>query len=228
MSLSLPQPTAALAVAMMLIAVGNATLMAWLWRFPLVADPASPDSPARSSAPRFWIGVHRGIGYLYVCSFAVLSLLMIPRLWRFDEWSAVSILHAAGGLALGAVLLTKISIIRLRPQLSAALPWLGGSVAALTVAVALSGLVPAILLIGSGQSLSSSADVGRALISERCLQCHGASIIAEEHERPDKWEKELRKMQKRAARTPRRTPISDAEREQIAAFLIETRSERRR
>jgi hypothetical protein len=50
------------AIGMALIAVVNPALMAWLWRFPMVPDPACPDSNGVSTAPRFWAYVHRGLG----------------------------------------------------------------------------------------------------------------------------------------------------------------------
>lgn len=207
---------------MLAMAAVNAVLMAWLWRFPMLPDPESPNPHGRSSAPRWGVRLHRLIGWLFILCFGLLLLEMLPRLWRFREWSIVSLLHAAGGLAIAGLLLVKLAVIRRWPQWSNALPWLGGGLAAVTLLVALSGLLPAHFLT-RGRALSSAAAEGRELIAKRCLQCHGASVIVAERERPERWHRELREMQRRSQRSNWALAISDDERERIAAYLIETR-----
>ena len=218
--------SALLALAMTLLAGANAALMAWLWRFPMAPDPASGNPHGSSTAPRSWTLVHRGLGYLFVVVYGLLLLEMLPRLWRFAEWSAISILHAALGLLIGLVLVLKIGVIRWWPRWSGTLPWLGGSLAALTLLVSLLGVVPLLLVVRPTAVVSLEAAHGRDLLASRCLQCHGASVIAGERERPGKWRREIGKMQERSLRARWATPIADAERESITAFLIETRSER--
>jgi hypothetical protein len=217
-----------LALAMLLLGLLNAGLMAWLWRFPMIPDPHSGNPHGRSSAPVGWVRLHRVIGYAFVLCLCALLPDMLPRLWRFAEWSLLSVLHAAGGLALCAVLLAKLYVIRLRPQASARLPWLGGGLAALTVLVALSGLLPRLWMERPHAGLTAPAQEGQALLAQRCLQCHGASVIIAERERPERWHRDLREMQQRAARRHWATPISDRERELIAAFLIETQGKKPR
>jgi hypothetical protein len=216
------------ALSMLVLGVVNAALMAWLWRFPMVPDAQSGNPHGRSSAPVGWVRVHRLIGYLFVLSLCALLPDMLPRLWRFAEWSLLSLLHAAGGLALCVLLISKLYVIRLRPQASAFLPMLGGTLAVLTVLVALSGLLPRLWMERPHTGLTAPAQEGQALLAERCLQCHGASVIIAERERPDRWHRDLREMQQRAARRHWATPISDRERELIAAFLIETQGKKPR
>ncbi len=216
------------ALAMLMLGLVNAGLMAWLWRFPMVADPHSRNPHGRSSAPIHWVRLHRLIGYLFVLSLCALLPEMLLRLWRFAEWSLLSVMHAVGGLLLCGVLFAKLYVIRWRPHASAYLPWLGGALAALTVLVALSGLLPRLWIERTHPALSESGRLGQALIAERCLQCHGASVIIAERERPERWHRELSEMQKRALRRNWATPISDDERDLIAAFLIETQGKKPR
>jgi len=218
-------PTTLLAAAMLVLAAFNTALMAWLWRFPMLPDPDSRNPHGRSSAPRWATRLHRVVGWLFILCFALLLMEMLPRLWRFREWSLVSLFHAAGGLAIGGLLLAKLAVIRRWPQWSDSLPWLGGGLAALTLLVALSGLLPAALLTRQ-EARSADAVAGRVLIAARCLQCHGASVIVAERERPERWHRELREMQRRSQRTVWALAISDREREQIAAYLIESRGKR--
>ncbi|MGQ0798703.1 MAG: hypothetical protein ACT4NL_01125 [Pseudomarimonas sp.] len=216
--------------ALVMLALGplNALLMAWLWQFPMIADPASRNPHGRSSAPVAWVWLHRVIGYLFVLCLIALLLTMLPRLWRFQEWSALAVLHAGGGLAIVVILVAKLWVIRRRPHASHWLPRLGGTLAALTVAVALSGLLPRWWLDRDHARLTVEAQQGQALLKDRCLQCHGASVIIAERERPERWHRELREMQKRASRGDAFTPISDHERALIATFLIETQGKKPR
>ena len=46
------QTTMWLGFAMAAIAIGNAALMAWLWRFPMKPDPTGRDPHGVSTAPR--------------------------------------------------------------------------------------------------------------------------------------------------------------------------------
>jgi len=220
--------TTALALTMLVLALINAALMAWLWRFPMRADPSSPNPHGRSTAPPAGLWLHRLIGYAFVLCLLALLIKMLPRLWTYSEWSALSLLHALGGLALIAVLTIKLWVIRRRPQASAWLPWLGGSLATLTVIVALSGALPSLWLQRTLPQLSAEAAMGQRLLAQRCLQCHGASVIAAERRRPERWHRELREMQRRASVRADAIPISDHERALIAAFLDETQGKKPR
>lgn len=55
-----------LGLTMAAIAVVNAGLMAWLWRFPMVPDPAGRDPNGVSTAPRSWTNVRRALGYVFL------------------------------------------------------------------------------------------------------------------------------------------------------------------
>src|SRR4028119_1026259 len=54
-----------LGLLMAAIAVINASLMAWLWRFPMKPDPSGRDPHGVSTAPRLWVNVHRTLGHLF-------------------------------------------------------------------------------------------------------------------------------------------------------------------
>jgi cytochrome c553 len=220
-----------LAIVMVAVAIINTLLMAWLWRFPMLPDPHSGNPHGRSSAPKAGLLLHRVLGYLYLVSYTIILTLMLPRLWRFQVWPTQAILHAGLGLSIGFIFVVKIGVIRLWPRHSACLPWLGALLMLLTIAAAGLGIMPLYKVTQTAQQLSPHAQLGQALYAQRCLQCHGATMVAREVLRADKWHRELRKMQKHARRATRVRPvvlISDAERKNISAFLIESRGYQKR
>ena len=213
------QTTIWLGVVMAAIAVVNASLMAWLWRFPMQPDPTGRDPNGVSTAPRFPTNVHRVLGYVFVLTYAVLLFEMVPRIWEFREATASSVVHGALGVVVGVLLVIKIAVIRRFRRFGNRLPWIGGALAVTTLIVAGLGIVPAWRVLRPLAPLSPELARGRDVVSARCNQCHGASTIASEREDARKWDRITRQMQRFSRTIPGKEPISEEERILAAAYL---------
>jgi uncharacterized membrane protein len=201
------------------IAIVNASLTAWLWRFPMKPDPTGRDPHGVSTAPRAATNLHRALGYVFVLAYAALLFEMLPRIWEFRVATAFGVVHGALGLFVGVLLLVKIAVIRRFRQFGHRLPWIGGTLAVCTVIVAALGVVPAWMVIRPLAPLSPELARGRDVVAAKCNQCHGASTIAAEREDARKWERITRKMQRFSRTIPCKEPITDDERLLAAAYL---------
>lgn len=205
---------------MAVIAVVNTALMAWLWRFPMVPDPTGRDPNGVSTAPRSWSNVHRALGYVFVAAYLGLATEMVPRLWEYREWTAVGVIHASLGLTVGALLAVKIAVIRRFQRFGHRLPWIGGTLAAVTLTVVALGAVPAMRVTRPRMALTPELEAGRVLVEARCVQCHGASRIAFEREDARKWHRITREMQENSREMAGKAEITDDERALVTAYLI--------
>jgi hypothetical protein len=185
-----------LGLAMAVIAVVNALLMAWLWSFPMKPDPGGKDPHGVSTAPRSWTNVHRALGYIFVLIYVALLFEMVPRLWEFRVFSAVTVIHAILGALVGLLLAVKIAIIRRFQRFGGNLPWIGGSLAATAVVMNGIAIVPAWMALRPLTSMTPELAAGRDVVAAKCFQCHGASTIVSEREDARKWDRLTRKMQR--------------------------------
>lgn len=201
------------------IAVVNAALMGWLWRFPMAPDPTGRDPNGVSTAPRFPTNVHRLLGYVFVLAYLVLLFEMVPRAWQFRLATPVSVVHGLLGIAVGVILAVKIAVIRRYQRFGNRLPWIGGALAVTTIVVAALGIVPAWMVLRPRAPLSAELARGRGVVSRKCNQCHGASTIASEREDARKWQRITREMQRYSRTIPGKEPITDEERALAAAYL---------
>ncbi len=211
--------TTLLGLAMALIAVVNALLMAWLWSFPMVPDPGGKDPHGVSTAPRSWTNVHRGLGYIFFLIYIALLFEMVPRLWEFRVFSAVTVIHAILGALVGLLLVVKIAIIRRFQRFGGNLPWIGGTLAATAVVMNGIAVVPAWLALRPLTPMTPQLAAGRDVVAAKCFQCHGASTIISEREDARKWDRITRKMQRHSERIPGKVFITDQERVLAAAYL---------
>ncbi len=214
-----------LALLMAAIAVVNASLMAWLWRFPMGPDPTGRNPNGISTAPRAGVNLHRGLGYVFVLAYVALLFEMVPRAWEFRVATASAVVHGALGLLIGFLLIFKIAVIRRVHSLGHRLPWIGGTLAVTTLIVAALGAVPAWKVIQPLRTLSPELSQGREVVARKCNQCHGASTIASEREDARKWDRITRRMQRFSLRIPGKEPITDSERALAAAYLASTLGE---
>lgn len=219
------QTTIALGLLMAAIAVVNAGLMAWLWRFPMQPDPTGRDPHGVSTAPRWGTNLHRILGYVFVATYVVLLVEMLPRAWEFRAMTGVSVAHGVLGILVGVLLVIKIAIIRRFQRFGNRLPWIGGALAAITVIVSALGVVPAWRVLQPRAKLTADLARGRAVVSQKCVQCHGASMIASEREDARKWDRITREMQRYSREIAGKEPITDQERALATAFLVATRGE---
>jgi mono/diheme cytochrome c family protein len=208
-----------LGLAMGAIAVVNPALMAWLWRFPMVPDPTGRRPQGVSSSPVLWQNVHRGLGYVFVGLYLALLVEMVPRAWEFRTASPGAVVHGVLGAFVGVILAFKIAVVRHVPavdRFGPRLPWIGGALAAATLAVVALGVVPAWRVVQPLTDLPPDLDRGRDLVAVRCVQCHGASTILGED---DDWDETTREMQEFSQEIPGKTEITEPERVLIAAYL---------
>lgn len=206
------QTTILLGALMGAIAIINASLMAWLWRFPMNAEGVS-------TAPRAGVLLHRGLGYVFILTYAVLLFEMLPRTWEFRVATTVSVLHGALGVLIGVVLTVKIAVIRRFRQFGHRLPWIGGTLAVTTLITATLGIVPAWRVVRPFAQLTPEQARGRDVVARKCNQCHGASTIASEREDARKWHRITREMQRFSRTIPGKDAISDDERIAAATYL---------
>ena len=212
------QTTIWIGLAMGAIAVINASLMAWLWRFPMQPDPSGRDPHGISTAPRAGVLLHRGLGYAFILLYAVLLFEMLPRMWEFRVATPTGIVHGILGVMIGVLLTVKIAVIRRFHRFGHRLPWIGGALAVTTLITAALGVVPAWRVV-QPLALTPEQTHGRDVVAQKCNQCHGASTIASEREDAREWGRITRKMQRLSRRIPGKDPILDEERIAAARYL---------
>ncbi len=96
-------------------------LMFYIWKFPF------DHKLNKSEAPLSLVRIHRLLGYVYVLIYIYLMWQMVPRLWAYQiELPPRTVMHLTLGIAIGALLITKISIVRFFKHMEAKLaPFLG-------------------------------------------------------------------------------------------------------
>lgn len=107
-------------------------LMYHLWGCPFDAKRH------RSSAPRSLMNLHRALGYVFVGIYVLLMWDMVPRLWSYQiELPARTVVHLTLGMAVGAILLIKIMVVRYFKHLESTLaPLLGTTLLICTLLLA--------------------------------------------------------------------------------------------
>ncbi|MBB5515436.1 mono/diheme cytochrome c family protein [Rubricella aquisinus] len=115
-----------------LLALGLTILMFHLWGYPF------DKTRHRSSAPRALMFLHRAFGYVFVAIYVVLMWDMVPRLWSYQiELPARTVFHLMLGMAVGALLLVKILVVRFFKHLESTLaPILGTALLICTILLA--------------------------------------------------------------------------------------------
>ncbi|MEZ4381046.1 MAG: hypothetical protein R3A79_06840 [Nannocystaceae bacterium] len=125
--------SATLGILFLITGFAAVFLMFHLWGYPF--DKAT----RTSAAPVGLMRLHRVLGWVYVAIYVVMMVEMVPRLWLYQvELPARTVAHLMLGMAIGVILLIKLSILRLFRHLEEWMPALG--VALLTATVLLSGL----------------------------------------------------------------------------------------
>jgi mono/diheme cytochrome c family protein len=96
-----------LGVTFWVLGLANIVLMFRLWGHPFDHERLV------SAAPRSLMLLHRLLGYGFVLIYLSLMVQMVPRLWAYQvELPARTVVHLGLGLAIGALLLVKILIVR--------------------------------------------------------------------------------------------------------------------
>jgi nitrite reductase (NADH) large subunit len=193
------------------------------------------------------VTIHRVFGYVFLALYVVLMVQMVPRLWTYQiEFPARTVVHMSLGMAIGAVLILKIAVVRYFRRLEQALvPLLGTSL--VVASVVLIGIsVPAAfrealstgrlfteenrqrvraLLAQTGLNevectrlaSTNSLRAGQRVLRQQCIECHDLRTVLAKPRTPDNWRQTVRRM---ADRTTMLNPLEEEEQWQVTAYLI--------
>ncbi|MDH3377065.1 MAG: c-type cytochrome [Gammaproteobacteria bacterium] len=104
------------------VAAALTFLMFYIWKFPFDHEQNT------SHAPPSLIRTHRLLGYVYVVIYIYLMWQMVPRLWAYQiELPPRTVMHLTLGISIGALLITKLTIVRFFKHMEATLVPLLGS-----------------------------------------------------------------------------------------------------
>ncbi len=105
------------------VAAALTFLMYYIWKFPFDHEKN------KSHAPPGLIKTHRLLGYIYVIIYIYLMWQMVPRLWTYQiELPPRTVMHLTLGISIGALLITKIVIVRFFKHMEAKLvPFFGSA-----------------------------------------------------------------------------------------------------
>lgn len=112
---------AILGILFLLLSAAGTFLMYKLWGYPFDHEKH------KSSAPPNLMRLHRMIGYAYGILYLYFMSQMVPRLWAYQvEFPARTVAHLMLGMAIGIILIVKISIVKWFKHLESTLvPFLG-------------------------------------------------------------------------------------------------------
>lgn len=110
-----------LGIVFVLLAAVLTFLMFNAWKYPF------NHRTLKSAAPDWMVKLHRRLGLVYILIYIYLMWEMVPRLWDYQiELPARTVMHLTVGMAIGAVLVTKLAVVRFFKHLEARLaPILG-------------------------------------------------------------------------------------------------------
>ena len=95
-----------LGIAFLVLGLASTLLMYHLWGYPYDKEKH------QSSAPRWLMNLHRLMGYAFLAIYLILMWQMVPRLWNYQiELPARTVVHLTLGIAIGAILILKLSIV---------------------------------------------------------------------------------------------------------------------
>lgn len=96
-----------LGLLFLVLAITAVFLQAWLW-----GPKFWNEAEKKTEAPKAWLRVHAGVGYVYGLIYVVMMWNMFPRLWEYQyELPARTVIHAVVAIILGVLLITKIIIL---------------------------------------------------------------------------------------------------------------------
>ncbi len=201
------------------------------------------ERPRRSRA----VQAHRIFGYIFLAFYLLLLLQMVPRLWTYQiEFPPRTAVHISLGMAIGVLLLLKISVVRYFRRFEATLvPALGTCI--LVGSVVLIGIsVPAAfrealatrdtfgeenrervrtLLSQTGLeeaqcerlSTPESLREGRQVLRQDCVACHDLRTVLARPRTPMNWRQTVRRM---AERSLMMNPLTEEQELQVTAYLV--------
>ena len=233
-----------LGISFFFLAIAAVILQSWLWGFPM-EPPGDPNG--KSTAPRFWVNIHRIIGLAYVVIYVVMMFEMVPRLWEYQtELPARTVFHSVAAITIGVLLVTKFAIIRFFQHFGGSLPAIGLGILLCTVTLAALSLPFAMRAHGIGArtlepdniervrkalnriEFASPASVddlvtknalkaGRNVLGRKCTTCHDLRTVLKKPRSAQGWYD----MSLRMAEKPTLSmAISIGEVALVAAYLV--------
>jgi cytochrome c5 len=110
-----------LGILFLLLAIVAVLLQAWLW-----SPKFWNEAEKKTHAPKAWLRVHAGVGYLYGIIYIAMMWNMFPRLWEYQyELPARTVIHAVVAIILGVILITKVMILVFFRHFEEAVPKFG-------------------------------------------------------------------------------------------------------
>lgn len=210
-------------------------------------DSSEPENVASWTSPSTVILVHRIFGYVFLAIYLVLMVQMVPRLWTYQiEFPARTVVHLSLGMAVGVMLLLKISIVRFFRRLDQALvPMFGsgilvGSVVLIGISVPAAfreafatahlfteenrdrvrGLLAQIDLNETEcDRLTTAASLreGQQVLRSQCVDCHDLRTVLARPRTPSNWRQTVSRMADRAELLQ---PLSEDEQWKVTAYLV--------
>jgi rubredoxin/cytochrome c5 len=213
------------------------------------AEEARGGSPETSATrlPQPAILAHRIFGYFFLAIYVVLMIQMVPRLWSYQiEFPARTVVHISLGMAIGAALLLKISIVRFFRRLDQSLvPTMGTGIlvgSVVLIGISIPGAFQEALATGAlfaeenqervsslllqtgldpGKcaqlSTRESLRAGQRVLRNECTECHDLRTVLAKPRTPDHWRQTVHRM---ADRTTSLNPLSEDEQWRVTAYLI--------
>ncbi len=110
-----------LGILFLVLCIVAVLLQAWLW-----GPKFWNEETKKTEAPKLWLRVHAGVGYLYALIYVVMMWNMVPRLWEYQYvLPARTVAHVVIAVVLGVLLITKIMILLFFRHFEEALPKYG-------------------------------------------------------------------------------------------------------
>lgn len=219
-------------------------------QFTVVGAEPSEATTADARSPLFGnraVFAHRVFGYAFLALYVVLLVQMIPRLWTYQvEFPARTVVHLALGMAIGAALILKISIVRYFRRLEQSLvPALGTSLVVGSVVLIGISVPPAFreaaatrrlfteenrqrvqtLLARTGLDDADCARfasldslrAGQQILRQQCIECHDLRLVLAKPRTPQNWRQTVSRM---ADRTTMLSPLDEKGQWQVTAYLV--------
>lgn len=233
-----------LGILFLVLGVAAVIIQAILWNPDKYWDPVKK----KTNAPKFWLNVHKFIGYAFGAIYIVMMWQMVPRLWEYQvELPARTILHATAAIILGVLLLTKIVILKFFRYFEESMPQLGMGILICTVLISVlsiphavrgTGLVP-VSLQGENRErvarvlsdikfdqpvvvddLVSDAGLkrGREVLAKECVRCHDMRTILAKPRSGANWYRVIDRMLDKPSIFDK--PLNPQDVPYVTAFMI--------
>lgn len=165
--------TAILGLVFLGLAIVTTYLMFQFWGYPYDVENR------KSSCPQWKMNIHRAFGYAYVVVYVVMLTHMLPRLVSYQvEFPPRTVAHICLGLAIGVLLIVKISILRWFRHFEEWMPYLGVSLLLCTVLLSGLSLPSAISEQSRANELAFTAGTRDRLLT--LLSADGLPVTGEE------------------------------------------------